>query len=105
MDEYLTIYSYKHRHGTFFTNAAKVRINLEKDVIAGDKKKLSAFILQGLESGFIHHLTILAENYDYRVISNEHDGVVTIGTIPSEAIQIAKQRSGFKLASLELKEF
>ena len=105
LDDYLTIYSYKHRHGTFFTNAAKVRINLEKDVIAGDKKKLSAFILQGLESGFIHHLTILAENYDYRVISNEHDGVVTIGEIPLEAIQIAKERSGFKLASLELKEF
>jgi hypothetical protein len=105
LDRYLELHSHNHKHGRFFTNAAGVRINLDTDDIARDKKKLSAFILQGLESSFIHHLTLLSEDYGFRVISNEHDGLVTIGTISSEAIQKAKKESGFKLASLELKDF
>jgi hypothetical protein len=105
LDRYMEIHSRNHKHGRFYTNASGMKINLSKDDIGKCKKKLSAFILQGLESGFIHHLTIIAKDYDYRVLSNEHDGLVTIGKIPDEAIQIAKGRSGFELAKLEIKEF
>jgi hypothetical protein len=105
LDKYVSTRAKNHKHGRFFTNSAGMKINLDKDEIASSKKKLSAFILQGLESGFIHHLTTMADQYGYRVLSNEHDGLVTIGEIPEKAIQIAKDLSGFELASLEIKKF
>ncbi|MGB3421317.1 MAG: hypothetical protein WBA52_12945 [Dolichospermum sp.] len=69
------------------------------------KRKLSAFFLQGSEAGFIHHLTILSTTYEFRCINNQHDGLVTIGEIPQEAVDIARQRSGLRYAKLEEKGF
>ena len=105
LKEYLSSNAENHKNERFFTNSAGMKINLDKDEIMSSKKKLSAFILQGLESGYIHHLTTMADEYGYRVLSNEHDGLVTIGEIPEKAIQIAKERSGFELALLEIKKF
>jgi hypothetical protein len=67
--------------------------------------QISAFITQGLESAYIHHLTILSQEYGYQVLSNEHDGLVTVGVIPPEAMEKARQLTGFDLASLEIKHF
>jgi len=69
------------------------------------KRKLSAFFLQGVEAGYIHWLTILSKDFGYTCLSNQHDGLVTIGEIPVEAREIAKQRSGLKYAFLEEKPF
>lgn len=68
-------------------------------------RKVAAFILQGQESCFIHHLTLLDHKYGYRVIANEHDGVITIGEIPAEAVEEAAALSGLKNARLEEKPF
>ena len=69
------------------------------------RAKLSAFRLQGGEAAFIHHLTLLGEEYNYRVLRNEHDGAIVIGDIPEEAIEKARQASGFTTARLEVKSF
>jgi hypothetical protein len=69
------------------------------------KRKLAAFYLQGTEAGLIHHLTVLSKKYGYVCLSNQHDGLVTIGDIPQEAVDIAKERSGLKYAYLEEKPF
>jgi hypothetical protein len=57
----------------------------------GDKDpiQLSAFILQGMESYFIYTVISLSKQYGFEVISCEHDGLMTIGAIPAEAIQEA----------------
>lgn len=69
------------------------------------KRRISAFFLQGTEAAYIHHLTIISEHFGYRVISNQHDGIVVIGEIPQEAMDIAKRNSGLKYAFLEEKPF
>jgi hypothetical protein len=68
-------------------------------------RKLAAFVLQGQESFFIHHLTILASKFGYRIMANEHDGLITIGEIPKEAITEASRLSGLKYARLVEKPF
>jgi hypothetical protein len=37
--------------------------------------KLAAFFLQGIESAFIHHLTMLGVHYGYKAVFNDHDGL------------------------------
>jgi hypothetical protein len=69
------------------------------------RRKLAAYFLQGQEAGFIHHLTILSKKYNFTVLSNQHDGLVTQGEIPAEAVIEASQLSGLKYAQLEKKNF
>ena len=88
----------------FLRNAAGNRISLETDQSL-DKKYISSFILQGLESAYIHHLTILSKDYGFEVVSNEHDGLIVIGRIPEEAMSKARELSGFRLAELVEKDF
>ena len=71
-----------------------------------DKKRvLAAFVLQGFEAGFIHHLTLLSREYDYEVLSNQHDGLIALGEIPQAAVERAKEISGLHYANLEVKPF
>ncbi|HEY9699078.1 MAG TPA: hypothetical protein V6D10_17590 [Trichocoleus sp.] len=67
--------------------------------------KLAAFWLQGTEAAFIHHLAIVSAEYGFEVINNQHDGLVTIGEIPEEAVEYARNASGLKYANLEIKSF
>lgn len=69
------------------------------------KAKIAAFVLQGQEAAFIHNLTILSLNYDYKVLQNEHDGLITVGEVPKQAIQLAASRAGMDFAELEEKSF
>lgn len=69
------------------------------------KRKVSAFYLQGGEAAFIHHLTTMSEAYGFEVLGNFHDGIVTIGEVPQEAIEQAKENSALKYAQLEEKPF
>jgi hypothetical protein len=71
--------------------------------IMNDKKMLSAFYLQGMESAFIYHLmTLLPHN---TIISYEFDGLVVNMEIPEEIIQLARERSGFLTAVVVHKPF
>ncbi len=69
------------------------------------RRKAPSFILQGLEANYIHHLTVLARRYGFEPISNQHDGLVTLGGIPDVAISVAREKSGFRYAKLVEKAF
>lgn len=69
------------------------------------RSKAMAWYLQGLEAACVHALTVLSEEYDYEVMANEHDGLITIGTIPEEAQERARKASGSRRAELTDKRF
>lgn len=69
------------------------------------RSKVMAWYLQGLEAAFVHAITILSEQFDYSVVANEHDGCITMGEIPVEAIQQARTLSGFGSAEFKEKPF
>ncbi|MBM9515193.1 hypothetical protein [Desulfogranum marinum] len=67
------------------------------------ERKLTAFILQGQEAHFIHHLTLLCTEHDIKVLRNEHDGLITDSEITDELVEKASRKSKLKGAALELK--
>lgn len=68
------------------------------------KRKIAAFILQGLEARFIHNLTVLCESHDVVVMRNEHDGLITDKKISEDLVKKARDLSGFKDADIEIKK-
>ena len=66
-------------------------------------REISAFLLQGLEAALIYTLITLSDTYGYEVRSCEHDGLITWGTIPVEAVEMSRVKSGFSTAILEEK--
>jgi hypothetical protein len=97
------------RGGSFITNKCgkKMKVNAlprgHNEWLA--RSRVAAFILQGQESAFIHHLTLLGEQHSYRPIANEHDGLVVIGEIPTSAIAEAARLSGLHSPKLMKKDF
>lgn len=69
------------------------------------ERRLAAYFLQGQEATFIHILASLSSKYGFEVYSNQHDGLVTKGVIPEEAVREAKALSGFRYAALVEKAF
>lgn len=67
------------------------------------KRALSAFILQGQEAAFIHHLAILCSENGMPVYRNEHDGLIVGDIIPQKLITMAGERSGFETPTFEIK--
>ena len=61
-----------------------------------------AHLLQGSEAYFIHLLTVFSWKYGFKPISNEHDGLITLGKISYEAQQKVRELTG--LHCLELRE-
>ena len=61
--------------------------------------------MQGQEAAFIHRLTTILPDYDVVPISNEHDGIVTLGMVPTEAIERAREAEDMPYAKLEIKDF
>ena len=80
--------------------------NGEYENVSELNRKLTAFFLQGTESAFIHYLTRedIQEKYNYEVINNAHDGLVTIGVIPEVAAREARKAIGLPYAFLEEKD-
>ena len=67
------------------------------------KRTLAAFILQGQEACFIHHLTILCSENGIPVFKNEHDGLITGVNIPQSLIAKASSLSGLNNAKFQIK--
>jgi hypothetical protein len=67
---------------------------------------LTSFYLQGTEAAFIHYLskTEIQQKYNYEVINNQHDGLVTIGVVAEAAVQEARKALNLPYAFLEEKE-
>ena len=75
----------------------------DKKEIKKVKRKLAAFVLQGQEASFIHHLTVLCDKKNIPVYKNEHDGLITGELIPIELVVEASEKSGFQNPKLEHK--
>lgn len=87
-------------------NAAGQSLVLDRSRPARDLKgEAAAHILQGQEAAYVHHLTVLSKEFGFLPVSNQHDGLVTVGEVPAEAQKMAAARSGFKGAFLEQKAF
>ena len=71
----------------------------------GQKRKVTAHLLQGLESQFIHNLTLLGPGYGFATMSNQHDGLVTRGSVPQDAIEAAAAVSDINLLEFVEKSF
>ena len=72
----------------------------EQKSISEYLSEIAAFLLQGMESNYIFHLMILAHQYGYRILSNEHDGIViesmtSVGLV-DEIQEKAKIESGLE---------
>ena len=98
------LHKYNAKGEVRYRNATESTLS-ETSMKSNPKAKLLSFAMQGLEAAFIHQLTILSVEYDYVVIGNEHDGLVTIGEIPEEAISKASELSGLLTPSLVEKDF
>ncbi len=66
------------------------------------KRKLAAFMLQGQEASFIHHLTVTSTTNDIPIYKNEHDGIIAGKEIPPELVRQARRKAN--LPGLELKK-
>lgn len=90
----------------YLTNAAGAKVALED---LGAKKwrlqaQLAAFLLQGLEAALMHGLAASAEEYGFRVLSLEHDGLVVAGDVPPEAVEAAARAAGVPVELVALVE-
>ena len=93
---------------TYVTNAVGMKVSVEE--LSGKGKpwelrsRLAAFLLQGREALFVHTLAALHSEYGYVVLSHEHDGLVTQGEIPAEAIARAAEAARLPMEYVALDE-
>jgi hypothetical protein len=116
VEKHIPLVSTTNSSGQSITNKAGMTFDLEPYKVNGlwtsDKKsmselksRLAAFLLQGAEAAFIHALTYLSNNYEFDCLNNQHDGLITYGEVPKEAIEKAIQQSGLIYAKLIEKPF
>lgn len=92
-------------HGRFVVNPCGLAFSIHAYDEREQGSKYATSRLQGGEAAFVHQLTLLGSQYGYEVIGNEHDGLLTLGLIPQEAVEEARVLSGFRTAELERKGF
>lgn len=68
------------------------------------KRKIAAFILQGQEACFIHHLIILCKKQNIPVYRYEYDGLMTGAPIPLPLVKKAAKQANMVTPKLELKD-
>jgi hypothetical protein len=95
--------TYRRKGKQYLDNDVGKTIVIPKRINQKILREVSAFLLQGLEAAFIYTLITLSDTYGYEVRSCEHDGLITWGIIPAEAVEISRVKSGFSTAILEEK--
>jgi hypothetical protein len=95
--------TYRRKGKQYLENAVGKTTVIPKNITPQVLREVSAFLLQGLEAAFIYTLITLSDMYGYEVRSCEHDGLITWGTIPAEAVAMSRVKSGFSTAILEEK--
>lgn len=106
LNEWLPKHQYQARGGYWVKNDVGCRFKIPSD--RSDKgwvPSLIAFRLQGREAHFIHTLTLKAANSGIKIISNEHDGLVTIGEIPDAVVEKTRAETGMSYIKLPEKPF
>ncbi|MFO0737556.1 MAG: hypothetical protein U0270_16810 [Labilithrix sp.] len=96
----------KTQRREFVENAAGQKLILDRERDEKElRREVAAHMLQGQEAAYIHHLTLLAGDHGFIPVSNQHDGLVTVGAVPEAARKEAAELSGFKHAFLDKKSF
>ena len=67
---------------------------------AEGKRKLAAHILQGKEAAFIHYITSFSKEFGFKVVSNQHDGLIIEGSVPMHLIHNAREFARLPYAEL-----
>ena len=83
-------------------------INARGIVNSEGKRKLASHLLQGQEAQFISCITkysLQDKDCPYRVMNDQHDGVIVQGFIPDEYQEKARRETKFKMAYLEHKGY
>lgn len=86
-------------------NACQQHFKLEGQRSDKLARRAAAFVLQGQEGAFIHHLTALGSEHGFVPVNNQHDGLVVIGEIPQVAVDQAASLAGLRYATMEQKPF
>ena len=98
---------------TYITNKSDMKLDITpfmtaNKLISGQgKRKIAAHVLQGIEAAFISYITHYSSEADcpYKVLSDQHDGVVVIGSIPDKYVERARLDSDFKYGILVEKPY
>lgn len=69
------------------------------------RSQLAAHLLQGREAYFVGTLAVQAAKYGFVPIAHEHDGLVTLGEIPPQAIEETIAATGILSLAVEQKPF
>ncbi len=102
---YLEAHATIGRAGRVISNAVGGVLRLKGLSASKTRRKLAAHLLQGLEAEFIHRLTLLGPEYEFVAVSNQHDGLVTQGVVPPEAVEQARAESEIEVADLVVKPY
>ncbi len=106
--------SYGSKGTIYIKNKSDMTIELSqymsksRKLSAKGRRDLASHVLQGQEAAFISYLTWYSkvdEDCPYRVLSDQHDGLVVKGFIPDKYIEKARKESDFPYAKLVLKPY
>ena len=110
LDEYVPAHARRNNLDgkRYLTNAAGAKVAVEDLASPRQlwrlKGQLSAFVLQGREAALVHTLVTFGPEYGYETVSHEHDGVVTLGEVPQEAVVRSAAAAQLPLELVELVE-
>jgi hypothetical protein len=94
LGEYVNAVRVQSRNGYVIRNKAGKCISLDES----EPSQIAAHILQGFEAAFIHTLTYWGTKTGaFEVVSNEHDGLVTLGAIPDDVLRATKDQLGLSI--------
>ena len=82
-------------------------MNEDRVISNKGKRDLASHILQGQEALYISNITSYTKEPDcpYKVISDQHDGLIVLGEIPKEYQERASRESGYEYGYMEEKEY
>lgn len=92
------------RDGRGVTNAVGARLALSTLSARELPRKVAAHVLQGREALYVHTLCALGEAHGFRIVCHEHDGIVTLGTVPQAAMDEAARVASMPYAELVEKD-
>ncbi|MBO1049357.1 MAG: hypothetical protein HEQ10_17200 [Dolichospermum sp. DEX182a] len=93
---------FKGKEGSYIKNAAGMSLQLAGIPKSGLISKVQAHLLQGAESCLISNILKQSEEYGFKPVLDFHDGFLSRGEVPQEAIDKAVAACGIR-GALEIK--
>ncbi|WP_168632451.1 hypothetical protein, partial [Dolichospermum sp. UHCC 0260] len=93
---------FKGKEGSFIKNSAGMSLQLAGIPKAGLISKVQAHLLQGAESCLISNILKQSEEYGFEPVLDFHDGFLSQGEVPAEAVAKAVAACGIR-GALEIK--